>query len=192
MFIATCHLKSAGVYSQSRYVTEPRGQKEPFWDYEVRTWWQRCHYNENGEITIPPMALKNCLTQAAKYLGQKIKGHGTKTYTARFTSGVLVTDPVPIGHTRETLKYEDLFLPSDGKTGGGKRVLKRMPYVPQWEADAKFVILDELITKDVFTEHLIQAGQFVGIGRFRPANNGYYGRFSVESVKWQPHTALTA
>ena len=32
---------------------------------------------------------------------------------------------------------------------------------------------------------LREAGKFIGIGRFRPRNNGYYGRFDVESVDWK-------
>jgi hypothetical protein len=48
-----------------------------------------------------------------------------------------------------------------------------------------FHILDDVISPDVFEQHLKDAGNFIGIGRFRPRNNGYYGRFSVKSIKWQ-------
>ena len=47
-----------------------------------------------------------------------------------------------------------------------------------------FFVLDETITEDVFLNHLTQAGQFIGIGRFRPRNNGFYGRFAVDKVEW--------
>lgn len=49
----------------------------------------------------------------------------------------------------------------------------------------EFLILDEIITEEVFREHLADAGSFIGIGRFRPRNNGFYGRFLVESVDWK-------
>jgi len=45
-----------------------------------------------------------------------------------------------------------------------------------------FYILDEIITKEVFERTLTMAGQFIGIGRFRPQNNGFYGRFEVVMV----------
>ena len=41
-----------------------------------------------------------------------------------------------------------------------------------------------MITEEVFRYHLEQAGTFIGIGRFRPRNNGYYGRFKLDSMEW--------
>ena len=48
----------------------------------------------------------------------------------------------------------------------------------------RFYILDDTITEDVFKEHLEEAGKFIGIGRFRPRNNGFYGRFAVDKIEW--------
>jgi hypothetical protein len=36
----------------------------------------------------------------------------------------------------------------------------------------------------VFLRTLEAAGRFIGIGRFRPRNNGRYGRFAVENLRW--------
>jgi len=55
----------------------------------------------------------------------------------------------------------------------------------QWGGEVEFCILDDIIDKDVFQTHLEDAGQFIGIGRFRPRNNGFYGRFAVEGIKWK-------
>ena len=46
----------------------------------------------------------------------------------------------------------------------------------------QFYIIDDAITGDVFKYHLQQAGSFIGIGRFRPRNNGFYGRFKVTDI----------
>jgi hypothetical protein len=54
----------------------------------------------------------------------------------------------------------------------------------QWSGDVEFMVLDEIIDNETFETHLKDAGQFIGVGRFRPRNNGYYGRFSVEKVVW--------
>ena len=40
----------------------------------------------------------------------------------------------------------------------------------------------ETITLSVFRKHLEEAGKFIGIGRFRPRNNGFYGRFEVKEI----------
>jgi hypothetical protein len=45
-------------------------------------------------------------------------------------------------------------------------------------------VLDETVTEEVFRNVLEQAGAFIGIGRFRPRNNGFYGRFKVEAIAW--------
>jgi hypothetical protein len=113
--LAIAHLRSTSVYSQSKFYETEKERSETSAQYEVRTWRNRMHVDENGSVFIPPMAFKNCLSDAAKYLS----------------------------------------------------------------------ILDEIVNPEVFREHLKWAGQIIGIGRFRPRNNGYYGRFKVEDVKWQ-------
>lgn len=40
------------------------------------------------------------------------------------------------------------------------------------------------VTQQIFEQHLRDAGNFIGVGRFRPRNNGYYGRFKVVGLKW--------
>ena len=37
---------------------------------------------------------------------------------------------------------------------------------------------------DVFEDHLKEAGNFIGVGRFRPRMNGFYGRFKVDKIDW--------
>jgi hypothetical protein len=181
---AICKLKSISPYSQSKYITEKKGKDETHADFEKRSWSQRCHWNSDGKLFIPPMSFKNCLSEAAKYKSIQIPGKGKSTYTKHFEAGVLVIEPVELPITEDTLQHEWLHVPSDGRRGGTKRVEKCFPLIPKWEGTVEFVVLDEIITKEVFEEHLGDAGAFIGIGRFRPRNNGFYGRFSIESVDW--------
>jgi hypothetical protein len=57
--------------------------------------------------------------------------------------------------------------------------------IHEWGGNVEFLIIDETITNDVFTSVIKQAGAFIGIGRFRPRNNGFYGRFTVEKIDWK-------
>jgi hypothetical protein len=182
--IASATLKSVSPYSQSRKYNTPKKEKESPADYEERTWRDHCHVNSDGFIVIPPMAFKNCLAEAAKYLSIKIPGRGKATYTKNFEAGVLVTDPLVLPIKKEEVEGEWLFLPSDGKRGSGSRVDKSYPLIREWGGDVRFFVLDDTITQDTFKYHLEQAGKFIGIGRFRPRNNGYYGRFTVENIAW--------
>jgi hypothetical protein len=179
---AIVNLESVSPYSQSRYHNEPKLEKESAADYEDRTWKKRLHINETGHAFIPPMSFKNCLSECAKYLGIQIPGKGKSTYTKHFEAGVLVTEPLVLDLTEDQIKGEWFHVPSDGRRGGTKRVLKCFPCIPQWKGDVLFYILDDTITEQVLRYHLEQAGKFIGVGRFRPRNNGFYGRFKVNDL----------
>lgn len=181
---AKCLLKSMSPYSQSKYISEKKTRDETHQVFEERSWHLRCHFNDAGNVYIPPMSFKNCLSEAAKYKSIQIPGKGKSTYTKHFEAGVLVVDPLELDVTKETLQSEWLHVPSDGRRGGTTRVEKCFPLIPSWQGNVEFLILDEIITEEVFTEHLRDAGSFIGIGRFRPRNNGFYGRFTVEKVTW--------
>ena len=184
MKTAVVKLKSFSPYSQSKHYTTPKLEKEGHKDYEARTWRDRLHTNDKGEVFIPPMSFKNCLSEAAKFLSLQIPGKGKSTYTKHFEAGVLVTDALYLGIQKEDVKGEWLFVPSDGIRGSGKRVDKCFPVIHEWSGDVTFYILDETVTQTVFKQVLEQAGSFIGVGRFRPRNNGFYGRFMVESLNW--------
>jgi hypothetical protein len=185
MRICEATLESAAPYSQSRHYETPKLPKENSADYEERTWRERMHADENGDVYVPPMCFKNALSEIAKFLSMQIPGKGKATYTKHFEAGVLVMDAVPLGVKKDEVPGEWLFVPSDGRRGGGSRVRKCFPLIKTWKAVVRFYILDETITQDVFEQHLREAGNFIGIGRFRPRNNGYYGRFRIASpLKW--------
>ena len=185
MKTAIANLKSITPYSQSRGHQAEKLPKESAEDYERRTWRERLHVDEQtGNVFIPPMAFKNCLSEIAKYLSMQIPGKGKSTYTKHFEAGVMCADPLILPIKAEEVSGEWLFVPSNGTRGGGRRVWRCFPRISAWEGQVKFVVLDETITRDVFFEHLQQAGAFIGIGRFRPRQNGYYGRFSVEKLEW--------
>ena len=88
--------------------------------------------------------------------------------------------------TKDDLVGDRLFVSANGKRGSGTRVHRIFPTVlPGWKAAISFVIVDEIITEDVFARVLRQAGQLIGIGSFRPRNKGIRGRFAVEEIEWR-------
>jgi len=185
MHKAICKLKSVSPYSQSKFSPEKRPKDITAADFEKQTWRERCHWGADGKMFIPQMSFKNCLSESAKYRSMQIPGQGKKTYTAKFQAGVLVEHPLVLPITRETVQHEWVHCSADGTPNGAKRVEKCFALVPSWEGTVEFLIFDQIITEEVFTEHLQDAGSFIGLGRWRPRNNGLYGRFLVESVQWQ-------
>jgi len=185
MFLSKIKITGLSPFSYGRFHNIPKLTKEKSEDYELRTWKEKAHFTKSGECYIPLTALKNCLSEIAKYLGVQIAGKGKSTYTKHFQSGIIVEDNLMLGVNKDSLEQECVFVPSDGMRGGTKRVIKYFPKIEKWETTATIRILDEIITKDIFEQHLREAGIFIGLGRFRPRNNGYFGRFKSEILSWE-------
>jgi hypothetical protein len=159
--------------------------------FEERTWRERLHVDKDDFVFIPPTALKNCLTDVAQYLSESVPGKGSSKYTKHFKAGILVAKPMPLLDGRgqrvkgATVAEERLFVPSDGRRGGGKRVWRIFPTIPEWRTHAEVMVLDPILIGEPhkIEEYLGHAGQFIGMLRFRPINNGFYGRFDVENFK---------
>lgn len=185
MKTVTVKITGKSPLSFGKYVQEPKLEKESHADYDLRTWRERMHYDVNGEVFVPPMMFKNALSEAAKYRSEQIQGKGKSTYTKHFEAGIMVTEPMLLGINKDSVQVESIPVPSDGRRGGTTRVVKNFPKIDTWSGVVTFLLLDEIITKDVFERHLKDAGDFIGVGRFRPRNNGYYGRFAAEILTWQ-------
>lgn len=182
--IATLH--SLSPYGQSGYYESPPKEKDELPDvYETRTWRERCHVDTEGNVFIPPMQIKKAIAAAAKFRSEKIKGKGSATYTKHFESGILIVEGLTLPETKETMKCFPCMCSANGVPGGPKRVKKYFPYVESWKGKVEVHILDDIITEDIFTKTLVEAGMLVGLGYFRPQKGGYWGRFDVDKVEWK-------
>jgi hypothetical protein len=169
---------------QSRYHNEPKLPKEGADAYEARTWRNKAHILDDGCAHVSPLALKNCVSEAAKYLSLQIPGKGKSTYSKHFLAGIIVTDWPSLGVKKEAMDGEWRHVDSTGQKGGNKRVLRCYPIFRNWKIQVDYLVLDQTITEEVFQQHLEEAGRFIGIGSFRPRNGGIDGRFKVQSIEW--------
>ena len=187
MLTATCNLVGMSPLGFSAPIQSPKNTGESDGAWEDRVWREKMHTDKNGEVFLTPMALKNCLTSAAAFKSEKIKGAGNQTWTKHFKSGIMVPSPITLGGVKaETADRLHLFVPSDGKTGGGKRVWKNFPILPEWTTDPiEIVILDEklIASPGKLEEYLVAGGLYIGLGFFRPERNGYFGRYRPENFK---------
>lgn len=186
----TATLRSTSPYSPSRFTENdlPLNKGEKKDDYEERCWRHKAYAHKDGSIYIPPMAFKIGLDAAAKMSGRQVPGKGKATYTKYFLSGVLVLEGPTLPIKRDELpdtQCDRIHCNSNGIRGSGSRVWRLFPRIDDWEADVQFTILSDEIEQDVFEETLEQAGQFIGVGRFRPQNGGFYGRYSVDKCVWR-------
>lgn len=184
------HVTITGIapISQSRQHDEPKLEGENHDAYDARTWRKKLNteiINGKNTVIIPAFGLQCAIADAAKYSKRQIPGQGKATWTAKFRSGVSVMAPVSLGIDPETVKPIVQSVNADGVRGSGKRVTRRFPQIPPgWEAQFEVIVLDPIITEEIFTEMLELAGLFIGVGQFRPQNGGTNGRFIVKEIAW--------
>lgn len=187
MKVAIAYLVSDTPYSQSKPIDPeeyPAKPKETADAKERRLWRYRQHATPDGRVFIPGASFGICLKSSAKRLKLQVPGKGKLEYTKYFEAGVMVPGALELPDVAAEVPFDRLYVPSDGRRGGSKRVWKWFPRIDKWEGEVTFYIFDDMITEDVFRQVLAAAGLLVGIGRFRPENCGFYGRFSIKSLKW--------
>lgn len=180
----TVQLESMSPYSASRMHEEPKLERESHADYDERTWREKSNYDADGMVVIPAMAFKQALDDVAKMFSTPIPGKGKSTYTKHFKSGVFCLDDVNIGVHKDDMAKQVINANADGVRGSGKRVRRIFPQTKAWSGTAEFMIADDTITKEIFEKHIHDAGQFIGVGRFRRQNGGTHGVFKPVAFDW--------
>jgi hypothetical protein len=190
--VVTVRIEVEGIspLSFGRHHAAPKLNNEKDGAYEVRTFREKLHANDKGELYVPDMMFKKSLDSACKHSGKKIAGRKNSTYTSKFERGARPLAHFPLTDLngapllKDNIPGQSLFVPSDGVAGSGKRVNKCFPFIEKWAASGEFIVLDNIIDEDTFREMLKIAGTFIGLGRWRPQNSGLYGVFVVKSVIW--------
>jgi hypothetical protein len=194
--IATITLASLSPYTQSRPHGIPKIQGEDPDDYDIRCWKDHLHVQEidrTPRICIPAKSLHLAATSAASYTGEKIKGSGNKTWTAKFAAGIMfVNDPPLIGVGPDDARQITIYAHADGKRNCATRVYRRYPQIMSWRAKFELWILDPTITQAQVRTVFNNAGLFVGIGQGRPEKIGHNGRFQVSELEWEDNRRLAA
>lgn len=183
--IAHTTLVSLSPYSQSRNHETSKLKGELADAYDKRTWLDHCTTDEEKRIILPTGGILQALTAAAKYSKKQIPGQGKATWTAKFNSGLSIVENVITDMTVKSAVPEDIYCNSDGIRGSGKRVMRRFPVWPEWRASFPILIMDPIITEEIFREIVDIAGVFIGFGRWRPEKGGMNGRFKLADLKWE-------
>lgn len=154
--------------------------------FEERTWPNRMHVDANGEVYIPARALKNTLSECAKFLSETVPGKGKATFTKHFEAGIMILEPMKLGIKAKDVKPLPMFVPADGKKGGTTRVFRKFPVIPEgWEGETDILVLDPTLEGhiDKIEEYLKHAGKFIGLMSMRPRKGGEFGRFELVNFK---------
>ena len=95
--IATFRIVGISSYSQSEPILIDREPNESHDDFRKRTWREFLHVDQNGMVFIPPGAIKNGVSEAAKFMDISVPGKGKNKYTKHIEAGVACIKPIELG-----------------------------------------------------------------------------------------------
>lgn len=138
-----------------------------------------CYRNGTGKCFIPSEQLRIAFIQGANFLKAKV-GVRTKSMKS-IIAAILMVSPEHID-----LPDYDLI---DKRSAVNKNIKARVivirPKWSTWEAEFDMVLSNGTITIETIKELIELTGEYVGIGSYRPMNNGYFGRFKLISLEKQ-------
>lgn len=135
-------------------------------------------YLEENKVMMPSINFKKALEEGAKLSksGDKIR------------KGVIIFgEYIPFDYG-ENLTPDELWDASpkylDRRTVviSRARVMCYRPKFTDWQFNVDVNYIDEIVTPEEITDFATKAGVYVGLGGFRPAKSGSFGRFLVEPI----------
>lgn len=135
-----------------------------------------CYRNESGSCYIPSDHIRGALIGAGTYVKAKVGGRSKSMKTIVAATFVPAEDQILIPD------YDAIDKRSAVNRNVKARVLVLRPKWTTWNAEFTLNVHEDTISIAQIKELLTYAGNYVGIGSFRPTNNGMFGRFEVESI----------
>lgn len=136
-----------------------------------------CYRNQEGKCFIPADQLRMAFINGGSYLKSKV---GTKTKSMKsIIAAMFMVNP------------DEIIMPDydmiDKRSAVNRNVKARIicirPKWTNWNAAFTVEIGEKTITKETITELISTTGNYVGIGSYRPTNNGSFGRFELTELK---------
>ena len=134
------------------------------------------YQDENG-FYIPTEQIRQSMINAGALT--KAKVGNSKKSMKNIVAAMFVIEP-------EKIRLPDDF-EVDKRSAVNKNIKARVICIrPKWNKwNGKFILKvdNDTITKDTVKEIIKNAGDFIGIGSYRPTNNGQFGRFDLKSFE---------
>jgi hypothetical protein len=135
-----------------------------------------CFRNTDGKCYIPSDHIRGALIGAGGYVKAKVGGRSKSMKV--LVAAMFMVDP------------EQIILPDydaiDKRSAVNRNVKARIitvrPKWTQWEAEFTLSVYENTITVETIKQLFEFAGNLVGIGSFRPTNNGLFGRFELIDI----------
>lgn len=135
------------------------------------------YIDNEGNFFIPSEHIRGAMIIAGTYVKSKV-GAQTKSMKSTVAGMFFI---------KEEKVYMPPFQEVDKRSAVNKNIKARVIVVrPRWNVwDAKFTLLvdNDTIAQSMIEDIVTYAGNNVGIGSYRPTNNGMYGRFKVNAIE---------
>lgn len=130
---------------------------------------------DNQGIGIPSVNVKSALVEGAKL----------NKLGSAFNRCVLLTDDwLPIRHSgpdsHEAMWKNPLNVDCRSVKVGSARLMRYRPRLNDWSLIVTITFDEKMVERQQIVNAAINAGQYIGIGDYRPAKGGPFGRFAVE------------
>ncbi len=139
----------------------------------------KLYADSEGKIYLPSTWFRGALVEAGKQKKMGGKGSSKATYSKAVGSSVSIE---PFEIVMKKSNWEVFSILAVNPTTHGRNILHR-PQFKKWEADMQVQFEEEQIEPSVLKEIFDIAGKFVGVGDWRPAKKGMFGKFQVTSWK---------
>lgn len=136
-----------------------------------------CYRNAEGKCYIPSSHLIGSLITAGTYVKSKV-GAQTKSMKS-IVAGMFIIEPFEI----IVPDYDTIDKRSAVNKVTKARIITIRPMWSKWEVSFTLLVDNDTIALAMIKQLFDFAGNNVGIGSFRPTNNGMYGRFELVDIK---------
>jgi len=143
----------------------------------ARSQWEGLLYwDDSVGVIMPTQNIRACLINGAKLhkLGMAVK-RGT----------IMFDDYVPLEYGKKlTIQqlWEGDYRDVRSVVVSQARVMAYRPKFSQWSLTVNFQYDENVLDENQIMQSLENAGQFIGIGGFRPEKGGPFGRFTVSKL----------
>ena len=133
-------------------------------------------YNDKDGFFIPSEHLVGSFINAGALVKSKV-GNGKKSMKNIVAGMFSIKEP----KLRLSKDYE-----IDKRSAVNRNIKARIivvrPKWNTWESTFTLQVDNDTITKETVEQIITYAGQYIGIGSFRPTNNGRFGRFKLNKI----------
>lgn len=140
-----------------------------------------CYRNMDGKCYIPSDQIRGALINAGSAVKAKVGGRSKSMKTIVAAMFMITPEQILLPD------YDAIDKRSAVNRNVKARIIVIRPKWTDWEAEFILDVGEKSTTIEMVRSILEYAGNYVGIGSFRPTNNGMFGRFELIQLNELKH-----